>query len=113
MPLLSCYVLRRDPGVKVRARSASHRCFARLLVNFFIKRREQAKVDVHRLIIVGKRVAGYMAEQCSKGCGLGRRRHFATGKVCSSHNPSHEADCAAFDIAFAARDLACKPDVRR
>src|SRR3546814_16304882 len=77
------------------------------------QRREEAEIDVHRLIIRRLDIAGHMAEQRAQRR-FGRQRgerpaqYFRRGK-----SPGEQPYGRALDIAFAARHLARTADMRR
>src|SRR5580700_7717876 len=103
---------RRDPRIEIAQRPRAERLLALLAAEGPVDRREQAEIDVHRLEGRRVRAAGDMAQQGAHGRCRGWRDGDKTPPLGGGELAGHESDGGAFDIAFAARDLAGKAQPR-
>jgi hypothetical protein len=105
--------LSTDPTRKGFTRAGGVKQFPIGLLGLLIQheRREEAEIDIHRLISVRVRAAGDVIEQ-GADCGVfGRESRRLTVQLCGPKASSKHTDGGAFDIALAPSDLTTEADV--
>src|SRR5258708_4003305 len=103
---------RCNPLVEIAQRPRAECLLALLAAKGPVDRREQAEIDVHRLEGGGIGAAGDVAQQSAHGRRRGWRDGYKTPPLGGGELAGHESDGSAFDIAFAAGDLAGEAQAR-